>query len=160
MQVLNNLSKILLLLGGTFFFSPTKNALGIVLQIGNNFSTEDSGALIEISDVEGIGIRPSLKVYVMPGENKQISKRSVTAFTFARVFCSYKEKYKISCDPNAGKKLKVTIRYENVLENKLPIGCSIKSHGNWTSEAGNVWVKKPLKEVNYSISEKEDLIFN
>lgn len=160
MKVLNNLSKILLLLGMAFFFLPAKNALGIVLEVGNNFSVEDSGALIEISEVEGIGVRPALKVFVMPGENKQISKKSVTAFTISRVFGGYKEKYKIFCDPNAGKKLKVTMSYENVLENNLPIGCSINSQGNWTSERGNTWIKKPLKEVNYSITKEEDLIFN
>ncbi len=160
MKASSILSKILLLLVLNFFLYPAKNAWGIVLKINNNFSEEDSGALIEISEVEGIGIRPALKVFIMPGENKQISPKNLTGFTLSRVFGSFKERYKISCDPNASKKLKVTLNYENILKNDLPVGCSLESQGSWTSAEGNKWIKKPLKEVNYFRSQENDFIFN
>lgn len=146
MKSLINFTKLLTLL---YFISSANNAKAIVVEIENNFSQEQQGAMLEISDIEGQRIKPNLKFYILPDENKLISKRPITGFTISRVFGGYKEKYKITCDAKAAKKVKVTLSFEDISRNNLPDACSIEQRGRWSAESGNVWDKKPIKQVNY-----------
>ena len=117
----------------------------IVATVENELDHSDTGAVLEITNIKGKGIPPNLRVLVMPGERKQVSRRNVYSFVVNRVYADRKERFEVLCPDDPRLKESVSLTLDNVNSDEVAGGCVIARKGRWTVEEGYVWEKKRRK---------------
>jgi hypothetical protein len=136
-----------------FFFSSSllllalllteKQASAIIATISNDLSANDPGAIIEVSNIKGQGLRPNLRFILNPGEKRRISGRNVFSFTLSRIFGATKERYVVACPKDPRIKDQITFRLIDIQNNAMPSGCILERTGTYYSDRGMVWDSKP-----------------
>ena len=121
------------------------SANAIVATVENELNHSEAGAVLEITNIKGKGIPPNLRVLVMPGERKQVSRRNVYSFVVNRVYADRKERFEVLCPDEQRLKESVSLTLDNVNADEVAGGCVIARKGRWTVEEGFVWEKKRRK---------------
>ena len=139
MRRLLSFTIFVILYTSSFFLSA---AQAITIQIQNSVPPEEPGAVLEVSQVKGIGVSANQRMLVMPGEKKRIYARHVTRFVLARVFGDYHLLYDVACPADVRIKDSLVIGLKEVATNRIGAGCELQRTGRWSLETGTTWSNK------------------
>lgn len=138
MRVVNTLIPGILFLGLILLGSPA-SARAVVVTITNTLTQEQEGSVLEIDSIKGLGVKPGHKLSIMPGEKKKVTPRNINAFVVSRVYGDYKIKYQVNCPTDRRVSGPIHLTLEEIVENKLPLGCEMTRTGKWYASAGTFW---------------------
>ena len=111
----------------------------VITTIVNDLSPEESGAILEVSNVKGQKIQPNLRIVLNPGETKKISVRNIYRFTVSRIYGDSRDKFIVSCPTDPRVRNKITLRLVDITHNSMPAGCRLERTGKWTRNGGTTW---------------------
>ncbi len=97
-----------------FLAGGAGQAHAIVATVENGMSARDDGAVLEVTNIKGKGVPPNLRVLVMPGESKVVTKRNVSSFIVNRVYSDYKERFEVLCPEDPRLKESVTMTMDEI----------------------------------------------
>ncbi len=121
------------------------DAHAIVATVANGLSEKHDGGVLEVTNIKGKGVPPNLRVLVMPGEKKQVTRRNVYSFVVNRVYSDRKERFQVLCPEDPRLKEEVTMNFKEIESDQIPGGCVVAKRGRWTADEGAIWVKKRAK---------------
>ncbi len=138
MRVVRTLIPGIFLIGLVLFGNPAPSR-AVVVTIINTLTQEQEGSVLEIDSVKGLGVKPGHRLSIMPGEEKKVTPRNINAFVVSRVYGDYKIKYQVNCPTDRRVSDSILLTLEQIIDNKLPLGCEMTRTGKWYSSAGTYW---------------------
>ncbi len=124
---------------GLILAPSPRSAHAVVVTITNTLTQEEEGSVLEIDSVKGLGVKPGHKLSIMPGEKKKVTPRNINAFVVSRVYGDYKVKYQVNCPTDRRVSDSIHLTLDQIINNKLPLGCEMTRTGKWYSSAGTFW---------------------
>lgn len=124
--------------GFALIYSPA-SARAVVVTITNTLTQEQEGSVLEIDSIKGLGVKPGHKLSIMPGEKKKVTPRNINAFVVSRVYGDYKIKYQVNCPTDRRVSDSIHLTLDEIVSNKLPLGCEMTRTGKWYASAGTFW---------------------
>lgn len=117
-------------------------ASATTVYISNTLKADEAGAVLEITQVKGIGVSGNQKMLIMPGERKRVYARHVTGFVLSRVYGDHKVLYDIVCPEDVRMKDVLNIGLQEIEKNAIGAGCEVSRQGKWSLENGTTWQPK------------------
>ena len=119
-------------------------AQAVVPTIENDLNPNERGAILQVTNIKGVGLTPNKRIVLNPGEKKRIAGRNVFSFTLSRIFGAVSQRYVVSCPKDKRIKDQITLRLIDIQNNTMPSGCILERTGKYYSELGMVWDEKPI----------------